>query len=131
MGAVLEKLELEMGDDYQKAAMTSPHELENNIDEAAKAMKIAMGQRLKVRTAFLVMRSAAGFPTASAPPAPSTTSTPTPSQSQPSIITSSAQLVAASMKPGEVSGGGLLALSKTVDQASELEVKMLDAKTLQ
>ena len=46
------------------------------------------------------------------------------------MIASSTQLVAATMKPGEVSGGGLIALSKTVDQASELEVKKLDTKTL-
>ena len=34
------------------------------------------------------------------------------------------------MKPGEVSGGGLIPLAKTVDQASDLEVKKLDEKTL-
>ena len=34
------------------------------------------------------------------------------------------------MEPGEVTGGGLVPLSDTIDQSSKLEVKMLDAKTL-
>ena len=129
MLAVLSELDLQLNDYYQVAAMIAPHELEETLTTVMARTPIAMGQRLKLRSGFLIMRHAAGVPTGSIPMAPTPSAASSSSQA-PSMIASSTQLVAATMKPGEVSGGGLIALNKTVDQASELEVKKLDAKTL-
>ena len=127
MTGILAELDLEINDYYSVAAMIAPHELEATITKVAEKTPIPMGQRLKLRSGFLIMREAAGIPTASLPMAPS--ATPQPTQA-PTVMATSSQLVSASLKPGEVSGGGLIPLNKTVDQASDLEVKLLDAKTL-
>ena len=114
-------------DYYTTAAMMSPRELDSILDKAVvDEAPVTLGVRLKLRNAFLIMRGAAGVPEAavpSAPPAPPTPPAPTPIYVGPGQNT-------AAMAPGEVTGGGLIPLSDTIDQSSKLEVKMLDAATL-
>ena len=85
--------------------------------------------KLKLRSSFLIMRHAAGIPDSALPAESSSTPTP-PLNAGSTVIVSTAAHAAASLKPGEVTGGEMVALNDTVDQGSKLEVKILDEKTL-
>ena len=115
-------------DYYTTAAMMSPRELDAILDKAVvEEAPVSFGIRLKLRNAFLIMRGAAGVPESAIPSAPA--APPTPPAPAPIYVGPGQNT--ATMAPGEVTGGGLIPLSDTIDQSSKLEVKMLDAATLE
>ena len=112
-------------DYYTTAAMLTTPELEAILIKT----KVGAVTKLKLRSALLIMRSAAGIPDSSLAVEPPSAPTP-PLAGGATVVVSTAAHAAASLKPGEVTSREMVALNDIVDQGSKLEVKILDTTTL-